>query len=76
VLQALQRALQALPEEDQLILRMRYLSGASVADIARALHIEQKPLYRRIENNRARLRAILEESGISRELVSEFLTEE
>ena len=46
---ALDRARQALPPMDRLILKMRFEDRAAVSDIARALHIEQRPLYRTLE---------------------------
>lgn len=46
---ALERARQGLPAMDRLILKMRFDDRASVSDIARALHLEQRPLYRTIE---------------------------
>ena len=73
--QEVERALQSLPPEDQLILRMRYLDGISVADIARLLGLEQKPLYRRIDNGLRQLRGLLEQRGVSRDLVATLLTE-
>jgi RNA polymerase sigma factor for flagellar operon FliA len=62
---ALDRARQALPAEDRLVLRMRFEDGMSVADIARALHRDQKRLYRTIERLFASLRERLEADGIS-----------
>ncbi|HEV7922221.1 MAG TPA: hypothetical protein VGR02_15655 [Thermoanaerobaculia bacterium] len=53
--------LATLDKKDLTILRMRFAQEISVADIARMLHMEQKPLYRRIE-------AILKNLG--KELVS------
>lgn len=70
---ALERALEALPDQDQVIVRMHYWEGLTLAAIARALGIEQKPLYRRMEANLRRLRASLEEQGVEREDVSELL---
>ena len=46
---ALDRARQGLPAMDRLILKMRFDDRAAVSDIARALHLEQRPLYRTIE---------------------------
>lgn len=63
---ALTRALARLPVEDALIVRMRYCEGASVADIARALRVEQKPLYRRLDRALGVLRRQLEADGITR----------
>jgi RNA polymerase sigma factor for flagellar operon FliA len=62
---ALGRALQALPDEDRVIIRMLYYEGLSVADIARALHLEQARLYPRLRQLLAGLRRTLEAQGIS-----------
>lgn len=70
---ALQRALSTLPAEDQLILRMRFWEGLTIAAIARCLGLEQKPLYRRIEKDLVVLRQALQHSGVSRELVAELV---
>jgi RNA polymerase sigma factor for flagellar operon FliA len=72
---ALHRALEALPAEDRVILRMRYWEGTSVADIARALGLPQKPLYRRVERALAALRAALEAAGVSRHRTAACLAE-
>lgn len=61
------RVVDALPPEDGVILRMRVVEGSSVADIARALRLDQKPLYRRIARLLAKLRDDLEDAGISRQ---------
>ncbi|WP_325308307.1 RNA polymerase sigma factor [Longimicrobium sp.] len=60
-------AMEGLPEEDREIVKMRYWAGSTVADIARALRIEQKPLYRRLDRIHAHLRRSLEASGISKD---------
>jgi RNA polymerase sigma factor (sigma-70 family) len=72
---AIRDAVSGLPDEDRIILRMRYWDDVSVADIARALRIEQKPLYRRLEYMMARLRDALAHRGITRELALEVITE-
>jgi RNA polymerase sigma factor for flagellar operon FliA len=72
--QALARVLTALPEEDRLILRMMFWEGLSVADIARALHLDQKPLYRRIGRSIRALREPLAAEGVSPAQVREFLS--
>ena len=59
-------ALSTLPPEDQVIVRLRFYEGLSVADVARALGVEQKPLYRRLERTLAQLRSQLERRGIGR----------
>lgn len=62
--EALRAAIAELGPEDCLIVRMRYSDGQSVADIARFLKLDQKPLYRRIEGIQRRLRDRLRELGI------------
>ncbi len=64
---ALTRSLEKLPAEERLMLRMHYWEKLSVADVARALGLPQKSLYRRIERALATLRTQLEASGISKE---------
>lgn len=66
---ALDRARQALAPEDRLILKMRFEDAVPVADIARALHLNQKRLYRTIERLLAQIGDRLESEGISREEV-------
>jgi RNA polymerase sigma factor for flagellar operon FliA len=63
---ALERARQGLPAIDRLILKMRFEDRAAVSDIARALHLEQRPLYRTIERLLKVVGAMLEADGISR----------
>jgi RNA polymerase sigma factor (sigma-70 family) len=63
---ALIRAQQALAAEERLILKMRFEDAVSVADIARALHLDQKRLYRTIERLLRRIASSLEMEGISR----------
>ncbi|HEY2905729.1 MAG TPA: sigma-70 family RNA polymerase sigma factor [Vicinamibacterales bacterium] len=64
---ALARARTALAPEQRLVLKMRFDDGLPVADIARALHLNQKRLYRTIEGLLADLCRTLEADGISRE---------
>lgn len=70
---AVEQALSHLPDEDQLILRLRYWENMRIADIARTLRLEQKPLYRRIEADLARLRAELESQGVDQDLVADVI---
>jgi DNA-directed RNA polymerase specialized sigma subunit len=65
----------SLPAEDALIMRMRYWSEMSVAEIARTLRVEQKPLYRRLEGIQANLRAALESRGVDRTRAIEIVTD-
>lgn len=61
---ALRRATAALTAREQLLLRLRYEQGATVAEIARMLGEEQKPLYRHLDRMLVRLRGALEASGV------------
>ncbi len=72
----LEQALANLPVEDQLILRLRFWEGFTVAEIARALKLEQKPLYRRIDGDLQRLRTLLEADGVDGACVADFLSSE
>jgi RNA polymerase sigma factor for flagellar operon FliA len=67
----LEGALARLPELDRTIVALRYLEGLTVAEISRALGLEQKPLYRRCEQALARLRADLEDAGLTLEALRE-----
>lgn len=64
---ALDEGLRTLSPEDRLILKLRVQDGFSVADIARSLHLDQKPLYRRLDQLTARLRQEMEARGVRRE---------
>jgi RNA polymerase sigma factor for flagellar operon FliA len=63
----------SLPAEDAVIMRMRFWSEMSVAEIARTLRVEQKPLYRRLDGIQANLRAALETCGVDRARAIEIL---
>lgn len=71
VLRALNRALQELPAEERLLVRMRM--ELKVADIARALKKDQKPLYRELEKSYQKLRKSLERQGIRRTDIEDIL---
>lgn len=71
---ALSPLFQGLPDQDRLILRLRFQDGLGVADIARALNIDQKPLYPRFESLLRRLRGALEEAGIDRDTTLEVIS--
>ena len=46
------------------MLRLRFVEGMQIADIARTLHLPVRPLYRRIERLLADLRKALAERGV------------
>jgi RNA polymerase sigma factor for flagellar operon FliA len=72
---AIGRALSRLAHEDQLILRMRFTDGLKLSEIARMLHLDQKPLYRRVEGLLLDLRRALEHEGLTAEGVATALAE-
>lgn len=71
--QALRLAIRALDPQDRLVIRLRFQEDLSIAEIARALHLEQMPLYRRIERIRMTLRRALEAAGITAAAAAEVL---
>ncbi|HEX2207741.1 MAG TPA: sigma-70 family RNA polymerase sigma factor [Longimicrobium sp.] len=73
VLDALRRAMDRLEPEDRMIVRMHFMDGLTLASVARALSLEQKPLYRRVERLRARLLGLLAEEGVHRDDVHDLL---
>jgi Sigma-70, region 4 len=56
--------MEGLDPQDRIVLRMRFEDDISVADIARTLHLDQKRLYRRIEDMLSAFRKSLEERGL------------
>jgi RNA polymerase sigma factor (sigma-70 family) len=72
---AIDCALERLPLEDQLIVRMHYWQGLTLAEISRALQLDQRPLYRRLNRLLTDLRRALESAGVSRDLATELLDE-
>ncbi|MGZ8377067.1 MAG: RNA polymerase sigma factor [Gemmatirosa sp.] len=71
----LSAALTELPDEERVIVRLRFWEGLSVADIARALQLPQKPLYRRLERALQELRVRLERAGVTRDEARTLLQE-
>jgi RNA polymerase sigma factor for flagellar operon FliA len=74
-LAALASAMAELSGEDRTILRL-WMEGTSVADIARELSIEQKPLYRRLERIFGQLRKQLIAVGVTAEQVRRMTNED
>ena len=59
---------------ERLILRLRFEGGVSVAEIARMLNLEQKPLYRRMNRALGALRKQLEFAGFGSRDVEDVLS--
>ena len=70
----LAEGLSELSAEDQIIVRMHFWEAMTVADIARALQLDQKPLYRRLERCLQNLRSWLEQRGIDRSAVTAYFS--
>lgn len=66
-------AMASMAPQDRAILRLRFRAGASIADIARALGLEQRPLYRRVEALLASLRRAFETAGFDARSVAELI---
>jgi RNA polymerase sigma factor (sigma-70 family) len=66
-------ALTRLPPQDQIDMLLHFGEGLSIADVARALHLDQKPLYRQLERVLASLRTSLVSQGGGGEVVTEWL---
>lgn len=58
------RVMESLDPHDRIVLRLRFEDDVSVADIARRLHLDQKRLYRRIEELLAEFRKSLSDQGL------------
>lgn len=71
--EALSDAIAALPLEDRTIVKLRFGSAMSVADLARILQLPQRPLYRRIELLLDRLRQALAQAGIDERTATELI---
>jgi RNA polymerase sigma factor (sigma-70 family) len=59
------RALAALEPEERLLLKLRFLDGLAVVDIARLLGARPKPLYGRIDRALAGVRRTVEQAGLA-----------
>jgi RNA polymerase sigma factor (sigma-70 family) len=60
----LRAVLAQLGAEDHLIVKLRFLDGLPVSEIARVLHVDQKPLYGRICRVLRTMRQLLEARGV------------
>jgi RNA polymerase sigma factor for flagellar operon FliA len=60
----MREALAAFTIEDRTLVRFRFGSGMSIADISRMLRLPQRPLYRRLEALLQRLRDALQAAGL------------
>jgi RNA polymerase sigma factor (sigma-70 family) len=70
---AMAAALAALSPQDQLIVRLRFHEGFTVARIAQLIHQDQKALYRRFERLFDEVRGAMMARGVSASDVAELL---
>lgn len=75
VRRAVREAVRLLPSQDHLFLTLRYRDGLSVAEAARVLELDAKPLYRRLERILESLRAALSTGELRAELARELTSE-
>jgi RNA polymerase sigma factor (sigma-70 family) len=57
--------IESMPDDERLILQLRFEGGMAVSQIARVLRLDQKLLYRRLERRMHDIRAELERSGLT-----------
>ena len=62
----LDACLEHLPDEDRVLIQLRFWHGLSVADVARALGLRAKPLYPRYGRILKRLRSLALDRGLTR----------
>jgi RNA polymerase sigma factor for flagellar operon FliA len=70
---ALETELAKLAAQDRLIIKMRFDSDFGVAEIAKIMQLEPKPLYRRIERILMQLRRSLEGCGLDVGVVKDII---
>jgi RNA polymerase sigma factor for flagellar operon FliA len=62
-----------LDEDDRLILKMRFWDKLKVPEIARRLHLEQKKVYKRLDQLFSTLRKKVEAAGVQQKEIAELL---
>jgi len=71
--EVVRETLAAFSLEDRMLIRFRFGSAMSIADISRMMRLPQRPLYRRIESLLQRLRADLLAAGLDAGSVTELI---
>jgi RNA polymerase sigma factor for flagellar operon FliA len=66
-------AIATMESEDQLILRLRFWNARTIPEIGRALKLDEKKLYKRINKLLAQLKLTLEDAGVKSEAACELL---
>lgn len=65
--------LASLTLQDRMLLRLRFGSGLSIADVSRMLNLPQRPLYRRVEALLGQLRRALTAAGIDARTATDLI---
>ncbi len=65
--EALRAAIGELPAEDRVILKLRFLDGCTIKEIAATLGVSERPLYPRMQRLFRKLRMALEKHGVHQE---------
>lgn len=73
VMAALGHAMDRLEPDDRMVARMHFVDGRTLAEVARTLKVEQKPLYRRVDRLRKQLRESLRAEGVTDDDVLDVL---
>jgi len=60
----MRETLAAMTLEDRMIVRLRFVKGMKIADVARIMDLPQRPLYRRIEAILDRFRQAIRAAAI------------
>lgn len=71
--QVVRAALDAFPVQDRMLIRLRFLSSMSIADISRIMNVPQRPLYRRLEALLATLRRQLATAGVDANALADVI---
>jgi RNA polymerase sigma factor (sigma-70 family) len=71
--EAIRQTMESLAVEDRLLLRFRFGSSMSIADISRVLRLPQRPLYRRMEALLRQLREALAAAGVHGDAAADVL---
>ena len=66
-------AFESMPDDDRLLLQLRFEQGLTVPQISKALGFEQKLLYRRIERLMKEIRTRLQRAGIAAADVADLI---
>lgn len=67
------KALEALSDDDFLLLKMHYRDGLSLAQVARRLNVPQRPLYTRRDRSLRELRRAFDDAGLAWDEVRSLL---